>query len=64
MELCEKLEEIKDQEYPLLITEEQGRAMGEALDIVMKSVPEDSRADIAPIYSGLFAALCHPEEQC
>jgi len=62
---------IRQQDYPLVITQEAASALVECMRRVMDAVPQDDRVLVRAEYDLITSALCHPEgdlprtnEQC
>jgi hypothetical protein len=55
-----RLEELREQNYPLEITPETADALVECIRRIMACVPEDEQIFVRADYASATSALCHP----
>lgn len=55
------LSKLRDQDYPLIITQEMASMLVGCIRRVMDAVPEDDRVFVRAEYDLATSALCHPE---
>ena len=60
-EIAALLTEIRQQDYPLGITQEAAGALAECVRRILDAVPEDDRIFVRADYDMATSALCHPE---
>jgi len=60
-EIFSLLVDLRQQDYPLSVTQETANALVECIRRVLNAVPEDDRLFVRADYDLATSALCHPE---
>lgn len=60
-EIFSVLSELRQQNYPLWITQEAAGALAKCIRRILDVVPEDDRIFVRADYDLATSALCHPE---